>query len=88
MHKVFKAISSPHRLKILEFLCLNPNRSVASSMATNMGMELKNFCYHLSILKDANLIDISSHGRFIVPSAKHEEIAELGQFLIDLSKGA
>jgi rhodanese-related sulfurtransferase len=75
--RIGKALSSPHRLEILELLAQG-DRTV-ESLATEMGLSLANASQHLQALKHAALVDSRKHGLFV-----HYRLAD--QAVFELSK--
>jgi rhodanese-related sulfurtransferase/DNA-binding transcriptional ArsR family regulator len=72
-----KALSSPHRLEILELLA--QGERTVDSLATEMGSSLANTSQHLQALKQAALVESRKDGLFV-----HYRLADPDVF--DLSK--
>jgi rhodanese-related sulfurtransferase/DNA-binding transcriptional ArsR family regulator len=61
--RVGKALSSPHRLEILELLAQGPR--TVDSLATEMGLSLANTSQHLQALRQAALVTSRKAGIFV-----------------------
>ena len=61
--RVGKALSSPHRLEILELLA--QGERTVDSLATEMALSLANTSQHLQALRQANLVDSRREGLFV-----------------------
>jgi rhodanese-related sulfurtransferase/DNA-binding transcriptional ArsR family regulator len=72
-----KALSSPHRLEILELLA--QGERTVESLATEMGLSLANASQHLQALKHAALVESRKNGLFV-----HYRLADPDVF--DLSR--
>lgn len=61
--RIGKALSSPHRLEILELLA--QGERTVDSLATEMGLSLANTSQHLQALRQATLVDSRKEGLFV-----------------------
>jgi DNA-binding transcriptional ArsR family regulator/rhodanese-related sulfurtransferase len=61
--RIGKALSSPHRLEILELLA--QGERTVDSLATEMGLSLANTSQHLKTLRQAALVDARKDGLFV-----------------------
>src|SRR6266699_631975 len=61
--RIGKALSSPHRLEILELLA--QSERTVDSLATEMGLSLANTSQHLQALRQAALVDSRKDGLFV-----------------------
>jgi rhodanese-related sulfurtransferase/DNA-binding transcriptional ArsR family regulator len=61
--RIGKAVSSPHRLEILELLA--QGERTVDSLATEMGLSLANASQHLQVLRQAALVDSRKNGLFV-----------------------
>jgi rhodanese-related sulfurtransferase len=61
--RIGKAISSPHRLEILELLA--QSERTVDSLATEIGLSLANASQHLQALRQAALVDSRKDGLFV-----------------------
>ena len=62
--RIGKALSSPHRLEILELLA--QGERTVDSLATEMGLSLANVSQHLQALRQAALVDSRKDGLFVL----------------------
>ncbi|MBX3117518.1 MAG: helix-turn-helix transcriptional regulator [Fimbriimonadaceae bacterium] len=98
--KALKALGDPTRLRIIQFLGCCPQCNVidedgscgptASEVCcTITGAEKINstISHHLHELKGAGLIEIERKGKSMICTLNKEALAQLGQFVISLSKG-
>jgi rhodanese-related sulfurtransferase/DNA-binding transcriptional ArsR family regulator len=74
-----KALSSPHRLEILELLAQG-ERTVAS-LATELGLSLANTSQHLQALKQAALVDSRKDGLFVHYRLADPDVFELSKVI-------
>ena len=77
--RIGKALSSPHRLEILELLAQS-ERSV-DSLATEIGLSLANTSQHLQTLRQAALVDSRKDGLFVYYRLTGVEVSELSTIL-------
>src|SRR5947199_10541729 len=61
--RIGKALSSPHRLEILELL--GQGERTVDSLATEIGLSLANASQHLQALRQAALVDSRKDGLFV-----------------------
>jgi len=61
--RIGKALSSPHRLEILELLA--QGERTVDSLATEIGLSLANTSQHLKALRQAALVDTRKEGLFV-----------------------
>src|SRR2546428_1350725 len=61
--RIGKALSSPHRLELLELLA--QGERTVDSLATEMGLSLANTSQHLQALRQAALVDSRKDGLFV-----------------------
>jgi rhodanese-related sulfurtransferase/DNA-binding transcriptional ArsR family regulator len=61
--RIGKAVSSPHRLEILELLA--QGERTVDSLATEVGLSLANTSQHLQALRQAALVDSRKEGLFV-----------------------
>ena len=61
--RIGKALSSPHRLEILELLAQGPR--TVDSLATEIGLSLANTSQHLQALRQAALVESRKEGLFV-----------------------
>src|SRR5436190_17325119 len=61
--RIGKALSSPHRLEILELLA--QSERTVESLATEIGLSLANTSQHLQALRQAALVDSRKDGLFV-----------------------
>src|SRR5258708_1541828 len=61
--RIGKALSSPHRLEILELLA--QRERTVDSLATEIGLSLANTSQHLRALRQAALVDSRKDGLFV-----------------------
>ena len=75
--RIGKALSSPHRLELLELLA--QGERTVESLASEMGVSVANTSQHLQALRQAALVDSRKDGLFV-----HYRLAAPGVF--ELSK--
>ena len=61
--RIGKALSSPHRLELLELLA--QGERTVDSLATEIGLSLANASQHLQALRQASLVDSRKHGLYV-----------------------
>jgi rhodanese-related sulfurtransferase/predicted transcriptional regulator len=61
--RIGKALSSPHRLELLELLA--QGERTVDSLATEIGLSLANMSQHLQALRQATLVDSRKEGLFV-----------------------
>ena len=70
--RIGKALSSPHRLEILELLA--QGERTVESLATEMGLSLANTSQHLQALRQAALVASRKHGLFVSYRLAHAAV--------------
>ncbi|MGA2382033.1 MAG: metalloregulator ArsR/SmtB family transcription factor [Gemmatimonadales bacterium] len=75
----FKALSDPHRLRILDRLRSGEHCVCELTDLLDAGQSLLSF--HLKVLKDAGLVKDRREGRWMHYALNQEAVAELGEFL-------
>ena len=75
--RIGKALSSPHRLELLELLAQG-GRTV-ESLATEIGLSVANASQHLRLLHAAGLVATTRHGLFIEYRLADERVFDLCQ---------
>ena len=74
-----KALSSPHRLEILELLA--QGERTVDSLATEMGLSLANTSQHLQALRQAALVESRKNGLFVHYRLVGPDVFELSQVI-------
>ncbi len=64
MQKLFKALSSETRLKIVEFLLETKACRYLSDIAKVINRDESTVCRHLKVLQEANIVEIRGIGPF------------------------
>src|SRR5712692_1648165 len=77
--RIGKALSSPHRLEILELLA--QSERTVDSLATEIGLSLANTSQHLQALRQAALVDSRKDGLFVHYRLAGAEVFELSNVL-------
>ena len=77
--RIGKALSSPHRLEILELLA--QSERTVDSLATEIGLSLANTSQHLQALRQAALVDSRRDGLFVYYRLASAEVFELSRVL-------
>src|SRR6476619_3187293 len=83
--RIGKALSSPHRLEILELLA--QSERTVDSLATEMGLSLANTSQHLQALRQAALVDSRKDGLFVSYRLAGAEVVELSKVLRTVAEG-
>jgi rhodanese-related sulfurtransferase len=73
--RIGKALSSPHRLEILELLA--QSERAVDSLATEIGLSLANTSQHLQALRQAALVESRKDGLFVYYRLAGAEVFEL-----------
>lgn len=73
---IFKSLSDPHRLKILQLLTANGEMHV-SSISEELGQSQPAVSHHLTQLRSANLIEFRREGKFNFYAISSNGLAEL-----------
>jgi len=77
--RIGKALSSPHRLEILELLA--QSERTVDSLASEIGLSLANASQHLQALRQAALVDSRKDGLFVFYRLAGPEVFELSRVL-------
>ncbi len=77
--RIGKALSSPHRLEILELLA--QSERTVDSLATEIGLSLANTSQHLQALRQAALVESRKDGLFVWYRLAGAEVFELSKVL-------
>ena len=75
--RIGKALSSPHRLEILELLAQGPR--TVDSLATEIGQSLANTSQHLQALRQAALVETRKEGLFVFYRLSDPAVFELSR---------
>jgi rhodanese-related sulfurtransferase/DNA-binding transcriptional ArsR family regulator len=75
--RIGKALSSPHRLEILELLA--QGERTVDSLATEIGLSLANTSQHLQALRQAVLVESRKDGLFVFYRLSDPEVFELSR---------
>lgn len=73
--RIGKALSSPHRLEILELLA--QGERTVDSLGTEIGLSLANASQHLQVLRQAALVDSRKDGLFVYYRLAGPEVFEV-----------
>ena len=83
--RIGKALSSPHRLEILELLA--QSERTVDSLATEIGLSLANTSQHLQALRQAALVESRKEGLFVFYRLAGAEVFELSKVLRIVAEG-
>jgi len=83
--RIGKALSSPHRLEILELLA--QSERTVDSLAIEIGVSLANASQHLQALRQAALVDSRKDGLFVYYRLAGPEVFELSKVLRTVAEG-
>lgn len=83
--RIGKALSSPHRLEILELLA--QSERTVDSLAMEIGLSLANTSQHLQALRQAALVDSRKDGLFVYYRLAGSEVFELSKVLRTVAEG-
>src|SRR5204862_1547593 len=75
--RIGKALSSPHRLEILDLLA--QGERTVDSLATETGLSLANMSQHLQILRQAALVESRKDGLFVHYRLASPDLFELSR---------
>jgi rhodanese-related sulfurtransferase len=75
--RIGKALSSPHRLELLELLA--QRERTVDSLATEIGLSLANTSQHLQALRQATLVDSRKEGLFVFYRLSDPGVFELSR---------
>lgn len=96
MHEVFKALSSEHRIKILQLIeeltrskadasCCAPDEVCVCKLTERLDLAPSTISHHLNVLKDAGILSARRGGTWIYYSINAKRLAEAADFLRTLS---
>lgn len=74
---VFKALSDPNRLKILDNLCQNDCESTVGDIAKCCDVDFSVVSRHLKILRDAGILQSNKKGQSVHHHINRKEVVEL-----------
>jgi DNA-binding transcriptional ArsR family regulator/rhodanese-related sulfurtransferase len=80
-----KALSSPHRLEMLELLA--QGERTVDSMATEIGLSLANASQHLQALRQAALVESRKDGLFVYYRLADPDVFELSKVIRTVAEG-
>ena len=83
--RIGKALSSPHRLEILELLA--QSERTVDSLATEIGLSLANASQHLQALRQAALVESRKDGLFVYYRLASPEVFDLSRVLRTVAEG-
>src|SRR5947208_13358422 len=83
--RIGKALSSPHRLEILELLA--QSERTVDSLANEIGLSLANASQHLQALRQAALVESRKDGLFVSYRLAGPEVFELSRVLRTVAEG-
>src|SRR6187431_3208573 len=83
--RIGKALSSPHRLELLELLA--QSERTVDSLATEIGLSLANASQHLQALRQAALVESRKDGLFVFYRLAGPEVFELSRVLRTVAEG-
>lgn len=75
--RIGKALSSPHRLEILELLA--QGERAVESLSTEIGLSIANTSQHLQALRQAMLVDSRKEGVFVFYRLSHPSVVDLSK---------
>ena len=75
--RIGKALSSPHRIEILDLLAQAPR--TVESLANELELSMGNASAHLQVLKEARLVETRKDGLYVEYSLADEGVADLLQ---------
>ena len=83
--KLFQAIGEVNRLRIVEVLWDGPKN--VTEISKQLGIKIVNVSHHLSVLKDAGLVQDEKRGRFVLYTLHpeyHRPASETTNAMLDL----
>jgi rhodanese-related sulfurtransferase/DNA-binding transcriptional ArsR family regulator len=83
--RIGKALSSPHRLEILELLA--QSERTVESLAAEIGVSLANASQHLQVLRQAALVESRKDGLFVYYRLAGSEVFDLSKVLRTVAEG-
>jgi rhodanese-related sulfurtransferase/DNA-binding transcriptional ArsR family regulator len=83
--RIGKALSSPHRLEILELLA--QSERTVESLAVEIGVSLANASQHLQVLRQAALVESRKDGLFVYYRLAGTEVFDLSKVLRTVAEG-
>ena len=83
--RIGKALSSPHRLEILELLA--QSERTVESLAIEIGVSLANASQHLQVLRQAALVESRKDGLFVYYRLAGAEVFDLSKVLRTVAEG-
>jgi rhodanese-related sulfurtransferase/DNA-binding transcriptional ArsR family regulator len=83
--RIGKALSSPHRLEILELLA--QSERTVDALATEIGLSLANASQHLQALRQAALVESRKDGLFVSYRLASPEVFDLSRTLRTVAEG-
>ena len=83
--RIGKALSSPHRLEILELL--SQSERTVDSLATEIGLSLANASQHLQALRQAALVESRKDGLFAYYRLASLDVFELSKVVRTVAEG-
>src|SRR5436190_10530008 len=75
--RIGKALSSPHRLELLELLA--QGERTVDSLASEIGLSLANASQHLQALRQASLVDTRKQGLYVYYRLADPAVCDLSQ---------
>ena len=82
--RIGKALSSPHRLEVLELLA--QSERTVDSLATELGASVANVSQHLQALRQASLVESRKQGLFVYYRLADPQISDLLRALRTVSE--
>ena len=79
---IFKALSSPVRVKIIEMLKKGP--LCVCNIIEGLGMEQSNTSQHLTVLKNAGIVDSRKEGLKVIYNLKYPRILDMIESVEDI----
>src|SRR5437867_1992728 len=83
--RIGKALSSPHRLEVLELLA--QSERTVESLAAEIGVSLANASQHLQVLRQAALVESRKDGLFVYYRLAATEVFDLSRVLRTVAEG-
>ncbi|GIO68874.1 metalloregulator ArsR/SmtB family transcription factor [Paenibacillus sp. FSL M7-1455] len=74
--KIFKALSEVKRIEMIRYLRAHRSNNTCGTIGEAMGMDKSNVSYHLKILYEADLIDVSRAGQNRLSQLKEDTFNE------------